>query len=232
MVESMKKYIIIIIIFFMFSNCHSAPDKIAQGEWNYKLFVNGLEVGTAIISNRISDSNYISTSEYNMKLADMNTITKDIITETTDFKPVKLESYSKIENAGKVHETKIISIFKGKEVELAFGDKKYNYTVTRDFIIDGNYFMSKLIEAKFRQGYEITNYVYNPSVEAETPIKATTKVAGYEKIMINGKEFNLIHITQSIENIKDNVDLFIDNNGILQKGIISMLNLKIELIKI
>ncbi len=213
-------------------NCHSFPEKIPQGEWKYKLFVNGLEIGTALISNKISNSNYISSSEYNMKLADMKTITKDIITETTDFKPVKLESYSKIENAGKVHETKITSLFKGKDVELTFGDKKYNYTVNRDFIIDGNFFMSKLIQAKFRQGFEVTSYVYNPSVELETPIKAITRIVGYEKIMINGKEYNLIHITQSIENIKDNIDLFIDSNGILQKGIIRMLNLKIELIKI
>jgi hypothetical protein len=208
------------------------PEKIAQGDWKYKLYVNEVEAGTALISNKIKDNKYISSSEYSMKLADLNTLTRDVITETTDFKPVKLESYSKIVNKGQVTETNIISIFKGKEVEVTYGKKKVNYTVNRDFIIDGNFFMTKLIEAKFKQGFEITNYVYNPSVELETPIKVTTKVVGFEKIMINGKENKLMHIVQSLENIKDNIDLFIDEHGVLQKGIIYMLNLKIELIKI
>lgn len=229
----MKKiFYCFITIVFLSSDCSALPEKIAQGEWKYKLYVNEVEAGTAIISNLVKDNKFISSSEYKMKLADLNTITKDIITETTDFKPVKLESYSKIVNKGQVSETNIISIFKGKEVEVTYGKKKVNYTVNRDFIIDGNFFMTKLIEAKFKQGFEITNYVYNPSVELETPIKVTTKVVGFEKIMINGKEKKLMHIVQSLENIKDNIDLFIDEYGVLQKGIIYMLNLKIELIKI
>jgi hypothetical protein len=229
----MKNLLKIISILLLFSaNSSAMPETVAQGEWEYKLFVNGVVVGTAKINNKIIDGNYVSASEYSVKLADSTTITKDTVTETTDFKPVKLENYLKIINAGKVHETNIVSVFKGKNVELTYGNKKYNYTLKRDFIIDGNYFMSQLIQAKFKPGFEVSNYMYNPAVELETLIKATTKVIGPENIIINGKETKLIHVVQSIENIKDNIDLFIDENGILQKGIIRMLNLKIELIKI
>jgi hypothetical protein len=229
----MKNLIIINCIFLLFStNLFAVPETVAQGEWEYKLFVNGVVVGASKINNKIIDGNYVSTSEYSVKLADSTTITKDTVTETLDFKPVKLENYLKIINAGKVHETNIVSIFKGKNVELTYGNKKYNYTLNRDFIIDGNYFMSQLIQAKFKSGFEVSNYMYNPAVELETLIKATTRVIGPENIIINGKEIKLIHVVQSIENIKDNIDLFIDENGILQKGIIRMLNLKIELIKI
>jgi hypothetical protein len=229
----MKNLLKIICLIFLFSAISPAfAETVAQGEWEYKLFVNGIAAGTAKISNKIINGNYISTSEYSVKLADSNTITKDTVTETTDFKPVKLENYCKIINAGKVHETNIVSIFNGKNVELTYGNKKYSYTLNRDFIIDGNYYMSQLIQAKFKPGFEAVNYVYNPAVELETAIKATTKVIGPENVIINGKENKLIHIVQSIENIKDNIDLFIDEKGILQKGIIRMLNLKIELIKI
>jgi hypothetical protein len=222
-------------IFFLLllsANCRALPETFAQGEWGYTLFVNGISVGTAKISNKTIDNKYISISEYSVKLEDTTTVTKDTVTETTDFKPVKLENYLKIIKAAKVHETNIVSVFNGKNVELTYNNKKYNYTINRDFIIDGNFFMFQLIKSKFKPGIEVVNYVYNPAVELETPIKAKTKVIGTENIIINGKENKLIHIVQSIENIKDNVDLYIDENGILHKGIIHMLNLKIELIKI
>ncbi len=222
--------VFILACLLFFSTCETGPEKIPNGEWKYKLYVNGIEVGTALISNRIENGNYLSLSEYSMKMGDMTTLTRDKITETLDFKPVRLESYSRIENADNVHETNIISVFDGRNVELTYGNKKYNYTVNRDFIIDGNYFMGKLIQGKFRKGLEVSNYVYNPSVELETPIKAITRVVGFENVQINGEEKQLLHIVQSIENISDNIDLFIDSKGILQKSIIHMLNLKIELI--
>jgi hypothetical protein len=229
----MKNSLKIFFLFLLFSsNCRALPETFAQGEWEYTLFVNGISVGTAKISNKTIDNKYISISEYIVKLEDTTTITKDTVTETIDFKPVKLENYLKIVKAGKVHETNIVSVFNGKNVELTYNKKKYNYKINREFIIDGNFFMSQLIKSKFKPDLEVVNYVYNPAVELETPIKATTKVIGTENIIINGKENKLIHIVQSIENIKDNIDLFIDENGILHKGIIHMLNLKIELIKI
>ncbi|MFH0974799.1 MAG: hypothetical protein V1874_03335 [Spirochaetota bacterium] len=222
----------ILLIFLFCSNACTSSESISQGEWKYKLYVNGIDVGTATISNKTSDGNFITSQEYSLKFGDMTTVTKDTITETLDFKPVKLENYTKILNSGKVHETRMISVFKGRDVELTYDNKKYNYTLKRDFIIDGNYFMTQLLKNKFKPGLEATHYVYNPQVELDTPIKARTKVIGSEKIMINGKENQFIHIVQSIENIKDNIDLYIDEKGILQKGIIHMLNLKIELIKI
>jgi hypothetical protein len=231
----MKRNVIYILsLLFLVNFCSSSPaahDSIATGEWKYKLAVNGVSVGTAVISNKIKDGNYVSSSEYSMKLADLDTTTKDVVTETMDFKPVRLESSTKIRNNGKDYGTDIVTVFNGRNVELTYGTagKKVNYTIGRDFIIDGGYFTNQLIKSKFKEGIEIVNYVYNPSVELETPIKAVTKVAGREKITINGTEKNLIHIVQSIENIKDNIDIYADPNGIMQRGIIHMLNLKIEL---
>jgi hypothetical protein len=228
----MKKSYFLIFIIVTLLNCYPVPDSIPVGESRYKLFVNGIEVGSAIVSNRIEDGKYISSAEYTMKLMDMNAITRDTVVETLDFKPLKLESYSKVEYDGEIYETNIVSVFSGRAVELIHNGEKYNYTINRDFILDGNYFIDKLIKGKFRKGFEISNYIYNPSVELETPIKATTKVIGFINVIINGDKQRLIHVVQSVENIEDNIDLFIDSRGDLRKGIIHMLNLKIELIKI
>ncbi|MBN2040215.1 MAG: hypothetical protein JW864_09250 [Spirochaetes bacterium] len=228
----MKKVVIFVCLILFFISCENGHLKVPQGNWKYSLYVNGIKVGTANISNKITNNTYISSSEYIMKMNGLTTITKDVIIETLDFKPVRLESYSKIDNSGEIHENKIVSVFNGREVELSYGDKKAGYTVDRDFIIDGNFFMGKLFEGKFREGMEVSGYIYNPSVELETPVKATTRVVGFKDVLINGKEKKLLHISQSIENLNDNVDLFIDKEGILQKGVIYMLNIKIELVKI
>ena len=182
--------------------------------------------------SKTDGGNFISSSEYNIKFGNVTTITKDTVIETGDFKPVKLINYSKITAQGKTQETNIVSLFNGRNVEVTFGDKKSSYTLNRDFIIDGNYYMSQVLKSKFKPGFEAVNYVYNPAVELDTPIKAVTKVVGYETVSINGSDIKLIHLVQSIENIKDNIDLFIDENCVLHKGIIHMLNMKIELIKI
>ena len=129
-----------------------------------------------------------------MKAMNLNTITKDKIIETLDFKPLRLESYSRIENDGEIFETNIISVFNGRKVELSYNGEKYRYTIDRDFILDGNYFMHELIDVKFKKGFEVSNYIYNPSVELESPIKATTKVIGVKDIIINKKKQKLIHI--------------------------------------
>lgn len=221
----------LLLLIILSSWCH-ASENTAQGEWKYKLFLNEIEVGYAIIINRTENNNYITSSEYLIKFKNITTVTKDTVIETLDFKPVKLQNYSKIESAGKFQETNIVSTFNGRNVELIHGDKKYKYKLNRDYIIDGNYFMSLVMKAKFKPGFEAVNYIYNPAVELDTPIQAKTKVIGPVTIIINGKKNKLIHIVQSIENIKENINLYVDEKGILHKGIIYMLNLKIELIRI
>ncbi len=126
----------------------------------------------------------------------------------------------------------LVSVFKGKEVEVSYAGNKSIYTINSDFILDGNYFIGKLLESKFKQGTKIIHYVYNPSVELDTPVKVTSSVAGYENISINGRDMKLLHIVQSIENIDDNVNMYVDEKGIMYKGIINMMNLKLELIMI
>jgi len=77
--------------------------------------VNGKETGTAITSVIKKDNTYISYSEYSMNVSGMKIITKDTIIETIEFKPIRLENYSRIENNGEVTESTIVSVIKGKK---------------------------------------------------------------------------------------------------------------------
>lgn len=228
----MKRFFIIGLLLFFTCSSTVYPQKVPTGKWSYKIFLNGLEVGNAFISNDISDGKYVSVTEYKMKLQGMDAYLKDSATETLDFKPIKTESYTKFNDGKKNHESKMTSTFKGNEVTTTMDKNKTTFKIEKDFILEGsNYFLAKLIESKFKKDNEITAYVFNPAVELNKPILVKTKNVGKEDVEIYGKNISLVHLTQSIENINNNVDLFIDKDGIVIKGIISLLNMKIELIK-
>lgn len=228
----MKRIILFLSVLSIISCCHEVPQKLLFGTWDYKLFINDVEIGTATMSNKEIEGNYVSISEFRVKMADVDTLSRDTVTETKDFKPLKLESYNKIVTGGQTRETLLQAAINGREVLLTFGKNKSKYKVDSDFIIDGNYFMSKLIEGKFSDGLEISANVFHPSVEPDRAILVKARVLGRENIMIMGKEESLIHVIQSIENIEKNIDLYIDSTGAVRKGVMEMMNLKIEFIKI
>ncbi len=222
-------------IFFVFllctGSCYEVPTKIPLGKWNYKLLVNGLEVGSAVLSNQSDKGNYVSSSEFNIKMGNITTISREMVTETHDFKPIRLESFNKIVSGGNVHKTDIKAVFKDGVVELMAGNKKTTYKINKDFVLDGNHTLAKLIDGKFREGMEVSASIYHPSIELEDTVKVNAKVVGSEEVLINGKSERTIHVSQSIENIK-NIDLYYGSDGVVRRVIIQMLNLKIELVKI
>lgn len=226
--KRISKYLLIIALVTL--SCYNIPKEILNGKWHYKLFFNGIEVGSSEISNKIVDDNYVSSTEIRMRIGEITTISKESVTETRDFRPLKLESYTQIVNDDQVQKTEIQANFVGRIVELTTNNDRSTYEIDKDFILDGNYFMAKLIEGKFKEGLEVKSYIYHPSIEVEEPVMVKVKVIGTENVNIDGKEESLIHIAQSIEDIK-NIDLYIDKKGILKKSTINMLNIKIELIK-
>jgi len=228
----MKKIVIAIYIAILFFNpgCFKVPTEIPEGEWNYKLFTNNVLIGSSKISNFIVEDNYVLTSELKLGIGNVSNISRHVIVETKSFAPVKLESYSKITTTDLLHETEIKAIFNGKKIEITSGNKKTTYYLDKNFILEGNFFLAKLIEGKFKKGLEIMASIYDPSIELEKPISVKTEVIGIKNVEIKGKGKSLIHIVQFIENIKI-INIYLDENGIMIKGTIEMLNMKIEIIK-
>ncbi len=209
--------------------CGRGASGIPTGTWKYTLLVNGAPIGKAVTSNKIIGSRYVSTMDMEMDAGYIKNTSRQIITETLDFKPVKLELYNKTIQNGQESEVKTVAVFKGNAVDLDTGEAKSTFTIDKPFILEGNYFMKELIKNEFRKGTVIRNYIYEPSVDTEEPVLVLVKVLGREDVRIKGKTRSLIHLGFSIENLK-NIDSYIDDDGITQKTVITMLNNRLELV--
>ena len=227
---SLKKYFLcFMILLFSAGACRSKLSSIPTGTWTYRLLVNGAAIGKAVVTNTVSNNLYISTTDMEMDAGNIKNTTRQVITETMNFKPVRLEVYNKTIQNDQVNEMKTIAKFTGNKVELDAGGSKSTITIAIPFILEGNYFMNELIKHDFKNGTIIKNYIYEPSVDIEEPVLVLVKVLGREDISIKGKTRNLIHMGFSIENLK-NIDSYIDANGITQKTVITMLNNRLELV--
>lgn len=210
-------------------SCRKGADSIPTGTWKYRLLVNGAPLGSAVVSNSKSGGRYISSMEMQMDAGYVRNWTSQKIIETIDFRPIRLEICNKTFQNGEDTEIKTVAEFNGDTVTLDTGESKSVITISRPFILEGNYFMNELIKTGFKKGTVIRNYIYEPSVDIEEPVLVLVKVIGREKILVNDHKKSLIHLGFSIENMK-NIDSYIDDEGITQKTIITMLNNRLELI--
>ena len=210
--------------------CSRTPAAIPSGSWTYALYVNEVKAGSAVFSSRREGRHYVVTSELSMRLGDVTNTSRQIVTETMDFKPVRLETYNKIAEGAKLQTSQTIAVFRPGEVELQMGGNKSVVKIEGDFVLDGNFFISRLIENGFKEGFEIKASIYDPSIELETAIPVKTRVLGRETVLVGGKKRSCIHIVQSIESVKS-AHSYLDDEGVLVKGVITMLNLTIELVR-
>jgi hypothetical protein len=225
-----KKTVLFLAIMIIAAGaCHKVLGKIPTGTWKYRLIVNGARIGTAVVTNAVSGNRYVSTMDMNMDAGYIKNSTRQVITETLDFKPVKLEVYNRTIQNGQETELKTVAAFTGTRVDLDTGDAKSTFTIEKPFILEGNYFMNELIKCKFKKDTILSSRVYEPSVDPEEPVLVMVKVIGREEVQVNGKTMDLIHLGYSIENLK-NIDTYIDDNGITQKTVITMLNNRLELV--
>lgn len=210
-------------------SCRKGATRIPTGTWNYRLLVNGAPLGSAVVSNTVSDGRYVSTTDMQMDAGYVKNSTRVTVIETLEFKPVRLESCNRTVQNGQESEMKTVASFSGGRVDLDTGESKSVVNIKKPFVLEGNYFMNELIKAGFRQGTVIQHLIYEPSVDIEEPVLVLLKVIGREDVRVNDKKMNLIHLGFSMENMK-NIDSYIDDNGVTQKTIITMLNNRLELI--
>ena len=203
----------------------SAPESIPEGTWNYDLIVNSIKAGKAIFSNTISDNNYVIKTELYLNIGPIENKSLYIVTETKDFKPVKLEEYNTItdRSTGNVQEIKKSAIFEGSNITLQAGDKKSKFKIDENFILDGNYFISELIKNQFKQGAIVQARIYEPSVEIDSTILAVAEIKGYSTVKVREKSMKLLHLKLRIENLKS-IDMYLNEQGVTEKMILNMLN--------
>ncbi|HOM87163.1 MAG TPA: hypothetical protein PLH80_06495 [Spirochaetota bacterium] len=225
----MKKLsIIIVAVVFSICGCDTdSPSEIPVGTWEYDLLVNGVQLGSATISNKVEDNHYVYS--FDLTMGNGQTQSNDVIVETLDCKPVKLEKHTYI-NAPAQQRLDIIAECNGKQITLTENNNKTVIVLDKDYILDGNYFLYQLIKNKFKEGRTIRHNVYDPSIEREDAIPVTITLVGKETIAINSIPYRAWRVDQSIGKIK-NIIVYLDDKGVVLKTSISMLNMKLDVIR-
>ncbi|HPA72193.1 MAG TPA: hypothetical protein PKY31_07990 [Spirochaetota bacterium] len=212
------------------AGCFNVPGKLPSGTWNYALLINGNRVGTAVISFRAEGDALVSTTELTMKAGAVTNVSKQIVTETKDFRPVKLESYNRIVTGSGTQEINTVAVFNGRKVELVTGSEKTTFEIDRDFRLEGNFMLSQLIMGKFKKGMIVESWIYEPSIDPETPVLMKARVEGRENVLIGGRELAAVRVIEYIARVKS-FDMFIDEKGVLLKADLTMLNTNIQLVR-
>ncbi len=211
-------------------SCSSKPESIPEGTWSYDLLVNGVKAGSAVISNSTSGSNYVIKSEMYIKMGTIENSSIQIVTETKDFKPVKLEVLNTVTDTAtdKKQVIEKSATFRGKEVTLKNDGYQSKFNIDGVFVLDGNYFFNELLKKSFKPGTVISAKIYEPSVEIEEPILVIVEAKGFADIQVQGRMMKLLHIKQRIEKFKS-IDVYINEKGITEKMTMKMLNNVFEL---
>ena len=228
--SEMKKALVSIIVFLVTATCQNTPDSIPLGSWDYDIYINDVKTGTARFSTEKTGNTYVCSSFMQVFGGDVINTTEQVLIETTDFKPVKLEIHNKIIHGDTVEKIDTVARFKGGQVTLTVDGMTSTVVINRPFVLDGNIYLHELIKAGFKKGTSISLSVYEPSIEIDEPVTMHVSVMGRKTVSVGGRIRPLIHITQAIAGIKS-IDVYIDNRGVTHKAVIEMLNNRLELIK-
>jgi hypothetical protein len=87
-----------------------------------------------------------------------------------------------------------------------------------------------MIGAGFAEGAKFEAYVYDPSIEAGELMLMKARVEGKKLVTVNGSTYPSYHVVNSIENIKS-IDSYFDCDGVMVKAELSMLNMRIQLLR-
>lgn len=149
----MKRITIIIFLFILITSCSGkTPTAIPQGTWEYRLLMNGVEIGTASVANTQKHNLFISTVQMDMILGKIKNSTRQVITETAEFKPVKLEIFNTVINGTDRQEINTVAEIKGDKIILTAGETSSEIKIGKPFILDGNFFMNHFIQKNSKRG--------------------------------------------------------------------------------
>ncbi len=220
--------VIVTLLIHLCACSAQVPSTIPSGTWEYDLLINGVAMGKARIENSIQDNHYVY--RFDLTMGNGITQSRDIIIETLDCKPIKLEKHTYITQATSQQKLDIIAQCNGRTVTLLENNVQSTITLDQDYVLDGNYFLYMLIHNKFKKGLQITHNVYDPSIEREAVIPVTITLAGTETISVNSVLHKAWKIEQSIGKIK-NIIVYLDGNGVVLKSTIKMLNMQLDIIR-
>lgn len=164
-------------------SCNKVPGEIIKGEWRYRLMVNGVRAGSAVITSGEKDGMLIKRTAMSIKLGTIKNSSVQTVTETKDFRPVRLEIMNTLEDtsSGNRHLIAKVAEFSDDTVTLDSDGTKAVYKIPGPFIIEGEFFTDSLIKGGFKEGMEVRARLYEPTVAADKTILVIINVAGRKK---------------------------------------------------
>jgi len=227
----MKYLFLLVPALFLIVGCKTfePPKSLPVGTWNYKLFMNGSEMGNASITFAETSNLYISTIVMSISAGDTQSTTKEIVTETKTFVPVKYETYNQITRNGITQNIDTVAIFNEKEITVKSNGQTARIIIDKPFVLPGNYLMKALLDKGYGKNSSVEVEIYSPLLELEDTVSAKQVVIGTENIEINGIREELLHMKGITADFQES-DIYIDSNGVLHKARILMLNNLIELV--
>ena len=227
----MKYLLYFVSIFFFVAGCKTfaPPKSIPAGTWNYKLFMNGTQMGTASLTSAETSVHYISTIVMSIEVAGAQSTTKEILTETKTFVPVKFEAYNQVITNGIVQNMDTVAVFNGKEITVSSQGQIARVIIDKPFVLPGNYLTKALLDKGYVKSSLVEAEVYNPLLELEDTVLIRQEVLGIEIVEINGVKEELLHIREIIVDFQQS-DMYIDSSGVPRKISALMLNNLLELV--
>lgn len=226
----MKKTLVILITMLLTVSCGKKLNSIERGSFTYLLKINGMTAGKSVITRKMENGNHITETAMTMKAGHIENSALVKVTETSEFKPVKLEIINTMKDTSSnaVQEIKKTALFNDNTVSLDTNGYKSEFKIDENFYLDGDFFIDELKKKKFKPGTVVRAKIYEPTVKVDSPILVIYKVIGDKKISLNNREIDTVHISQKIEMLKS-IDWYISRDGVVQKVVIKMLNNIIEM---
>lgn len=228
----MKRILLFLFIsvFIALPCCRKAPAAIPQGEWNYDIMLNDTVIGSATRTESIEGVNFKSELTMEMGVGTIRNSVKQVVIETINCEPVSLEITSSMINGKDRQVSRKKVSFNGREIRGEDDGRAFSATIDRPFYLDeGKYFIREMIRKKFRTGSQVEAWMYDPMEELDKPVLFRMRVRGTDTITIGDASVK-VYVLEEVAHYK-NVLWYVDEEGVLQKIVISMLNTRMEMVR-
>jgi len=224
-----KTIFLTLLVTLPFITCMGRPSSIPVGTWEYDLYVNGVKSGKSVTAVKLENGLYTTETSMQMNAGIITNTSMNRITETVDFKPVRLENVNSIIQGDKVRKIEITALFEGNAVTVKTGSSSVSVKLPGPCVLDGTYFISELIRKGFRNGTRVSARIYEPAIELEELITVNVRVNGIKRVKVGREKKRLYHVSYIIQDMK-NIECYINKNGITELATITMLNNRMDLV--
>ncbi|MBN1532581.1 MAG: hypothetical protein JXA20_07965 [Spirochaetes bacterium] len=225
----MQRHLFAAIVLCLALPVPAASRETGEGRWEYLVYLNGVRIGTSIVTSAVTGDRCVSTSDMVLAMGTVVTTMKQVVTETKSFEPVRCEVYQSVKNGADVTAMNTVAEFTGNTVTVRAGGMVQTHRIDGPFMLDGNYFYAQLSKKNFAAGTAVQARIYHPSIETSAAFSVTCTVLGRETVRVKERSRSLHHVAFFMESVKQ-ADYYINDEGVAERIVQRFMNNTIELV--